>query len=232
MQIEAILDLFEKTFEDRQLTRGERQALSQILQDTTLSPQNIGYLRNQIFTFAKEHLLSFSAIQVLDWLEKANKLLASQQKVELRPAEAYFSPGEECRQALLRYIRQARQQLWVCVFTISDDLITEALREAFRRKVNLRILTDDDKSFDKGSDIRDLALTGVPVRMDNTPNHMHHKFALIDQEVLITGSYNWTRSAARYNHENIVILYEPTLIETFTREFERLWGEMVDFKMY
>ncbi|GAB4396679.1 MAG: phospholipase D-like domain-containing protein [Microscillaceae bacterium] len=232
MQIETILELFEKTFEDRQLTRVERQALSQILQDTTLSTQNIGYLRNQIFTFAKEHLLSFSALQVLDWLEKANKLLNSQQKAELRPAEAYFSPGEDCRQALLRYIRQARHQLWVCVFTISDDLITEALQEAFRRKVDVRILTDDDKSFDKGSDIRALAQAGVLVKMDNTPNHMHHKFALIDQEILITGSYNWTRSAARYNHENVVILYEPALLNSFTREFESLWEKMVDFKMY
>ena len=61
--------------------------------------------------------------------------------------------------------------------------------------------------------------------MDNTPNHMHHKFALIDQRVLVNGSFNWTRSATEYNQENILVTDEQGLVAAYLREFESLWEE-------
>ncbi len=77
-----------------------------------------------------------------------------------------------------------------------------------------------------GSDIERLARAGVAIKMDTTPNHMHNKFMLADQSSLITGSYNWTLSAARYNHENILITREAGVIKSFTNEFEHLWKVM------
>jgi phosphatidylserine/phosphatidylglycerophosphate/cardiolipin synthase-like enzyme len=52
---------------------------------------------------------------------------------------------------------------------------------------------------------------------------MHHKFALFDQRLLLTGSYNWTRAAAAENEENLIVSDEPKLIAAFTAEFEKLW---------
>ena len=66
------------------------------------------------------------------------------------------------------------------------------------------------------------AIEGVPVRFELSEVHMHHKFMLAD-DVLVTGSYNWTRSASRANFENIVVLGERRLVERFEAEFERLW---------
>jgi phosphatidylserine/phosphatidylglycerophosphate/cardiolipin synthase-like enzyme len=91
----------------------------------------------------------------------------------------------------------------------------------------VRILTDNEKLFDKGSDIRELAAAGIAVRVDETPNHMHHKFALRDNQALLTGSYNWTRSAALYNHENLVVTDQKSLVQDFGREFDRLWQLLV-----
>jgi phosphatidylserine/phosphatidylglycerophosphate/cardiolipin synthase-like enzyme len=71
-----------------------------------------------------------------------------------------------------------------------------------------------------------LAKAGIAVKMDSTPNHMHHKFMVVDDRSLLTGSYNWTRSAARYNHENIVLIHESCVVRSFLKEFERLWKEM------
>jgi phosphatidylserine/phosphatidylglycerophosphate/cardiolipin synthase-like enzyme len=53
---------------------------------------------------------------------------------------------------------------------------------------------------------------------------MHHKFALCDAQVLLTGSFNWTRSASDHNQENILVTQETRLVEAFAREFERLWA--------
>lgn len=144
--------------------------------------------------------------------------------------QAYFSPGETCLNAIISGINKAQRSIKICVFTISDDRITRAILQAHRRGIRVKILTDNEKLFDKGSDIRELAQAGIPVRIDNTPNHMHHKFAILDDKTVLTGSYNWTRSAALYNHENLIISDDKTLVKDFGREFDRLWAEMVPFK--
>lgn len=54
---------------------------------------------------------------------------------------------------------------------------------------------------------------------------MHHKFAVLDGRVVITGSYNWTFASEERNHENVVLLREPKLIETYHHEFEALWAK-------
>ena len=45
-------------------------------------------------------------------------------------------------------------------------------------------------------------------------------------EVLLTGSYNWTRSAALYNRENLLVTREARLVEAFGRDFDALWGDL------
>jgi cardiolipin hydrolase len=90
----------------------------------------------------------------------------------------------------------------------------------------VRVITDDEKALDLGSDVTALARAGVPVRTDPSPAHMHHKFAVFDRERLLTGSYNWTRGAARDNGENIIVTADPRLIERFARYFERLWESL------
>jgi phosphatidylserine/phosphatidylglycerophosphate/cardiolipin synthase-like enzyme len=49
---------------------------------------------------------------------------------------------------------------------------------------------------------------------------------IADLHTLITGSYNWTLSAARYNHENILLTREANVIKSFASEFDKLWSEM------
>ncbi|GGK86679.1 phospholipase D-like domain-containing protein [Rufibacter glacialis] len=143
---------------------------------------------------------------------------------------AYFSPGDDCLNAILAFIGAATSSLKICVFTISDDRITQAILAAHRKGISVQVLTDNEKLFDKGSDIRQLAKAGLQVKVDHTANHMHHKFALADQRHVLTGSYNWTRSAALYNHENVLVSSEPQVVADYSREFQRLWQEMSFFK--
>ena len=98
--------------------------------------------------------------------------------------------------------------------------------QAHQRKVTMRVITDDDKSLDRGSDIDRLEDLGVPVRKDRSRHHMHHKYAVFDGCTTLTGSYNWTRSAAEYNEENIVVSEDARLSTIFTAHFEQLWDEI------
>jgi cardiolipin hydrolase len=54
---------------------------------------------------------------------------------------------------------------------------------------------------------------------------MHHKFALFDGSLLLTGSYNWTRSAASSNEENFIITGDLRFIKPFSELFEQLWQQ-------
>src|SRR5688572_17706680 len=114
--------------------------------------------------------------------------------------KAYFSPGTTCQQAIISAIDNAKSSIRICVFTISDDQITAAILRAHQRRIPILLITDNEKLLDLGFDIKQLTEVAIEIRTDNTRNHMHHKFAIIDNQFLITGSYNWTRSAALYNH--------------------------------
>ncbi len=65
---------------------------------------------------------------------------------------------------------------------------------------------------------------GLPVRLDASAFHMHHKFALFDGRRLATGSFNWTRSATEGNEENLIVTDDIRLVRAFAERFERLWG--------
>lgn len=143
--------------------------------------------------------------------------------------QVFFSPGNECRDAIIHQLQQSVSSLRICVFTISDDRITEEILYRHSMGISIQIITDNDKCYDLGSDIEKLCKAGIEVKVDKTPYHMHHKFAVIDNKTVLTGSYNWTRSAALYNHENIVLSTDKQVVKKFRNEFEKLWDQMVDY---
>ena len=130
---------------------------------------------------------------------------------------------DDMANAIVAQLRAARRSVDICVFTLSDDRISREVLAAHQRGVAVRLLTDNDKEFDRGSDIASLRDAGVPTRVDRTDAHMHHKFAIFDGTWLLNGSYNWTRSACEHNEENLVLSNEPDLVARFTQEFEALW---------
>ena len=143
-----------------------------------------------------------------------------------------FSPSSDCKKLILDTIRDATQKLDVCVFTISDDTISDALKAAFDRGIEVRILTDNLKVSDEGSDIEYLYNSGIDIRIDRSENHMHHKFMVADGLVTITGSYNWTRSAEKYNQENVIWINDEQFSSSFLSEFETLWSNSFELHSY
>jgi phosphatidylserine/phosphatidylglycerophosphate/cardiolipin synthase-like enzyme len=214
--------MLRRTADDDRLSRGERAALRGRIQEAALDERLRAVLRSQAFGIAREHLASGPSAAVLDWLEDVVKLLVPDSEAPAT-VEAHFSPGEECRRRIISLFGACRRSADACVFTLTDDRISAAVIEAHRRGVVVRIVTDDEKARDVGSDARRLAAAGIPVRVDDSPYHMHHKFAVFDGASLLTGSYNWTVGAALNNQENLVTSNDPRLVGPFIREFERLW---------
>lgn len=68
----------------------------------------------------------------------------------------------------------------------------------------------------------------MPVRMDASVAHMHHKFAVLDKKVLINGSFNWTRQGHNMNRENVMITSKAAFVKAFAQQFELLWAEFAE----
>ncbi len=214
-----LIDIFQKTLEDKTFSRSEKKAVTRVLaQDYSLDKTQRDLLRDRIFQMARDALRTET--EVLDWLETANKLLLNRQD-----SAVFFSPGEACRQAVIDQLKQATTSVDICVFTISDNRISNVIEDCHRKGVPIRLITDDEKMNDTGSDIAHLIKTGIEVKIDDSRFHMHHKFAIFDRERVLTGSYNWTRSAADYNQENILLTDDQRVVAGYRQEFEKLWDQ-------
>jgi len=129
----------------------------------------------------------------------------------------------------LSYLKSASKTLDICVFTITDDRISSAIEDAHRSGIKVRIITDDECMTQNGSDIKRLASEGIPTKTDHSKAHMHHKFAVLDGQLLVNGSFNWTRQASIENCENVMITNNKDFVSAFARQFDAMWNDTVKF---
>ena len=224
----------EQCLADHRLSPGESTALNAVLQEVRSDPSKLARIRNYAFELvARERSLSAGGIDesAFTWLQQVITLAQRSQLSELKAIQqeevevrAWFSPGNDCRNAILRNIGQAHETLDICVFTISDDEISSEVIAAHRRGCAIRIITDDDKSHDLGSDADAFERAGIEVRYDRSQAHMHHKFAVFDRRILLTGSFNWTRSATQLNQENVLQTNHGAAINSYLDTFDKLWS--------
>ncbi len=158
-------------------------------------------------------------------LALALSLLISE--VAVPASEVLFSPSGGIRQRLVRAIEGSQRSIDIAVYSFTASELAEALYAAKARGVRIRVLVDRERAEAGGSGIRGLRLNGLAVRSLGIPEQslMHHKFAVFDERLVITGSYNWTNSAEHANYENLVVLEEPEVVRRFEQEFRRLWRE-------
>ena len=148
--------------------------------------------------------------------------------------QACFSPVGRCSSHVVREIGQAQREVLVAVYAFTNGDLAWALVKARQHGVKVQVVLD--KEFDKGNETSKglfLERQGVSVRRisgantkkgDKETGLMHQKFAVIDRNVVLTGSYNWTVSAENYNDENLLLFRDAgPLAEEYRKEFFRLW---------
>ena len=224
MDFDALDRSLRESAQDFTLDAGEKLQLRELGQQ--LDAARVRFLRNRAFDIAREAMLATPAetLDVLRWLEQVVKTLDAANEAAPVVSSAYFSPGDACLRRLGDLMRGCKATLDICVFTIADDRLTDVILECHARGVQVRVVSDNDKQHDSGSDIQRLRDLGVPVRLDDAPYHMHHKFALFDGKQLANGSFNWTRTATEHNDENLVVSNDRNLVRSFAQQFEVLWG--------
>lgn len=208
-----------KTISSIGIGRKQRTHLLEIAEEVEIDTQDYMRIRAKVFDLAQDQ-----GVDSFSWLEDAMKIL-DRAKAITYTSIAYFSPENSGRDELRNLLLQAKKSIWACIFTISDNDLANALIQRSRSGLDVKVISDDQKLHDTGSDIFRLKEEGVLVKIDDTRHHMHHKFAIVDGETIINGSYNWTRSADEYNHENLIVTRDEALVKAFSNEFRSLWDE-------
>lgn len=137
--------------------------------------------------------------------------------------QVFFSPagGRKTRGALLDVINRASKEILVASYVLTDGKIVEALANAYRRGVGVRVVMDA-RNLENSKD-ESLSRAGIEVRKDGNPYTMHNKVLVIDQTWVVTGSYNFTISGYSRNNENLLILRDPALAQRYYKELEAIW---------
>jgi hypothetical protein len=136
--------------------------------------------------------------------------------------QAYF---DNIKAVLLQHLAEAEKSILVAMawFT-EDDLLDELLRCA-RKGIDIQLVIMDDKiNQQSGLDYESLVTEGGKLWFfPDGKATMHHKFCLIDDKVVLTGSFNWTRKASLHNSETLIVMpLTAELAKRFSTEFEKI----------
>ena len=154
-------------------------------------------------------------------------LTAGAQEAATCSVQAFFvSPDVDgvIEQELISLIDRATSTLDVGLYSFTDDQLGAAVIRAHRWGVAVRVILEARNANSTGTEAEKLYEEHIPLKVDSASGLFHHKFAVIDREIVITGSYNWSDSADDDNFENVVVIECPEIAAAFTQEFERLWA--------
>jgi len=140
------------------------------------------------------------------------------------PVRAAFCPEDRCRDALVREIRAARHGIRVLAFSFTDDALGTELILAHHRGISVSVLFDvrQNKEY---SQMGRLVVQGIPTQVFSGPGLLHYKVWLFDNTTVATGSFNPSANAISRNEENVLVVRDAALGESYTRLFDALWGE-------
>jgi HKD family nuclease len=226
----AINDLVEEYFQiakDDNITTVELNKLTKDVMNDHFSLDDTKKLLNALFLKSADTFTDENDKKKIHCLKKVvSHLVDNFFDKKGGVSDALFFPSEESEKSLIKYLNMAKHTIEICVFTISNDKLARTIEGLHNRGVKVRLITDDECAKNKGADIYELADRGIPVRTDNNLQaHMHNKYVVIDDKILITGSFNWTWQAVKSNQENLLIVEKEDLVKRYKEAFEKLWTQ-------
>ena len=141
------------------------------------------------------------------------------------PVEIYFSPEAKPVNRILELIQSAQTSINFLAYSFTSAEIGEAMLQRAKSGVVVSGVMDSGQvKTTSVTEFDPLKQAGLDVRLDGNLNGlMHHKVIIIDQKIVITGSYNFTTAAETTNDENVVIIFSPRVAANYLQEFQQVY---------
>jgi phosphatidylserine/phosphatidylglycerophosphate/cardiolipin synthase-like enzyme len=138
----------------------------------------------------------------------------------LPPVSVFFSPDGGCTEAVVRELNAAKASVLVQAYSFTSAPIAKALVDAHKRGVKVEVILDKSQRTEKYSSADFVHNAGIPVRIDANHAIAHNKIVVIDGETVITGSFNFTKSAEQNNAENLLVIRDKVLADKYTSNWD------------
>ena len=145
--------------------------------------------------------------------------------------EVLYAPDDAPLDRVVTLYQQAKHYIYVSVYGLTYPRAVEALVAAKKRGVDVRMLTDQERTQEmkQHSALRTLRLAGIPIRVNQHDGLMHLKQVVIDDEINTSGSMNHTTSGNRYNDERMDIITDRTTSVRARKQFLSMWNDQARF---
>jgi phosphatidylserine/phosphatidylglycerophosphate/cardiolipin synthase-like enzyme len=181
---------------------------------TTLSLQRMtAKTRQRIAVF-----LCLGVLATVSWWQSV--------QAQPQPAEIlaiYFTPPAGAASGLIKQIDGAKKSIKVMAYGFTATNLAEALVRAKRRGVDVGLIQDEKSAQNNRETLPILLAAGIEVRSDGKHAIQHNKVMLIDDDIVITGSYNFTKSAESRNAENIMIVRSSYAAKRYADNWKSHW---------
>ena len=181
---------------------------------TTLSLQRMtAKTRQRIAVF-----LCLGVLAAVSWWQSV--------QAQPQPAEIlaiYFTPPAGAASGLIKQIDGAKKSIKVMAYGFTATNLAEALVRAKRRGVDVGLIQDEKSAQNNRETLPILLAAGIDVRSDGKHAIQHNKVMLIDDDIVITGSYNFTKSAEKRNAENIMIVRSSYAAKRYADNWKLHW---------
>ncbi len=149
-------------------------------------------------------------------------------------AEVIFTRGHSVAEEIKRLVRVTVTSVDAALYRLNNPLLARVLAEAVERGVRLRLVLDRGRYEEADSTREILEGARLPFRLSygrlGRGSKMHHKFAILDDALVLTGSYNWTIESEKENFDTLMLVRAREHIMLYRSEFEALWNNAEEAK--
>ena len=135
-----------------------------------------------------------------------------------------FTPNPKCLSLIVKHLENAKKSILVQAYSFTDPLIGQALVNAKKRGVHVKILLDKSNKKGKYSQISFMKQAKIPTLLDPCSGIAHNKVMIIDAQTVITGSYNFSNNAYARNAENVLIIYNEEIAKKYAQNWKKRWA--------
>lgn len=136
--------------------------------------------------------------------------------------ENYFSPPDHVMDKLVAAVQGAKKSVRFMAFTYTSQPLAAAMIAAAKKGIIVEGVIEN-RGASQGA-LPLFTCASLPVKTDGNKYTMHHKVIIIDDQIVITGSFNFTKSADEANDDNVLILHSPAVAQVYDKEFASVYA--------
>ena len=149
-----------------------------------------------------------------------NTSQAKEITIDHATVQVYYSPNGGCTDAIVKEIGKAKTEILVQAYSFTSTPIAKALVVAFKRGVKVEAILDKSQRSEKYTSASFLANSKIPTFIDDKHSIAHNKIMIIDKQIVITGSFNFTKAAEEHNAENLLIIPSKELAKEYIENWK------------